>query len=795
MSQNDINEPVHINDFINTDDDNYENDDLITFELDSKKINFYYSKLTKYSKRIRDKYLFSHVKDHFPQELQQFQEESNLSLSSIFCFYQILQQNFDINENSNFKYNQCADILKISKEFKIRKLKKQMNDYINSHSNEVDFVIDMIQYENQKEKVNNKPDNDIKPEIEEILRNKIEECLSNDKFAELPIETIYRIIEKCDKKIMISDKLFDFIKKSINKYYILFQFVEAEQLSEDHLLELCDLYSKMDQQSKYYFNYMRFNLNLLSEMLNKRQSLELINQFQQNKMAELETINQSQQNKMNELETINQSQQNKMNELENQMSQIQMQFQKLFQFMEQQKNSKNDEYELAIKQLNSEIKELRETADQLNKKLKISEEEKDIIEKSNKELQEKLDKELSPFKAVIIPNVKNGLIINARIKLVLSKGTLDSSLSKYIVSTSDAKTIGPEAYQKGGAITSLDINTVDFICKSGIYFVRCIVFTDNGLSQEFVSNKVTTSGTSLLFGFKGEQEEFSILPGKYKLEVWGGQGGDSTGKRYKGHEDTQNGKGGLGGYSCGILKLNEMEKIHVFVGGAGREGSSSDGDTTEGSFPDGGGTKTGHSQSGGPTSVPGTGGGSTSIRLINKTDYHRVIVAGGGGGASGNSISTDSGGFGGGTTGGNVCYFGSITNQGSGTQTGSTCGLGYKNNGDPGEFGKGATGKYMQGRDSGGGGGGGWYGGGSGGYGGTWECSSGGGGSGWVFTESSFNEWQKGDFAKSSKFLLNSAYHLTDALTLNGDQELPLPNGNGTEKGHRGNGYAKITIE
>lgn len=101
----------------------------------------------------------------------------------------------------------------------------------------------------------------------------------------------------------------------------------------------------------------------------------------------------------------------------------------------------------------------------------------------------------------------------------------------------------------------------------------------------------------------------------------------------------------------------------------------------------------------------------------------------------------------------------------------------------------------MQGRDSGGGGGGGWYGGGSGGYGGSWECSGGGGGSGWVFTESNFNEWQKGDFTKSSKFLLSSMYYLTDALTLNGDQELPHPNGNGTEKGHRGNGYAKITIE
>ena len=312
MIQNDIDSSVHINDFINSDDDSYENDDLIEFQLDSKIINFYYSKLTKYSKRIREKYLFSDASNRFPQELKKFQEDFNLSISSVFCFYQVLQQNFDINENSNLKYNQCADILKISKEFEIRKLMKQINGYIKSRSNEVDFLIDMIQHENQIQQANHKPEIEIKPDIEEVLRNKLDECLSNDKFAELPIATIYRIIEKCTKKIMISDKLFDFITKSISKFHILFQFIEAEQLSEDRLLELCDLYSKMDKQSKHYFNYMRFNLNLLSEMLNKNKSLEIINQSQLNKVFELE----------------------------NQMCQIQMQFQKLFQFIEQQQQSK-----------------------------------------------------------------------------------------------------------------------------------------------------------------------------------------------------------------------------------------------------------------------------------------------------------------------------------------------------------------------------------------------------------------------------------------------------------------------
>lgn len=172
-----------------------------------------------------------------------------------------------------------------------------------------------------------------------------------------------------------------------------------------------------------------------------------------------------------------------------------------------------------------------------------------------------------------------------------------------------------------------------------------------------------------------------------------------------------------------------------------------------------------------------------------------MIVAGGGGGAGGSCWYIDPGGFGGGPNGGNCCYTQSPKNQGAGTQIGSTCGLGNGSdrNGDPGEFGSGATNKYMHGCHSGGGGGGGWYGGGSGGYGNHGDCSSGGGGSAWFFTESSLKEWQSGDSANASKFVLNSTYFLSDATCVGGDKEFPRPDGNGNEKGHTGNGYAKIT--
>lgn len=299
---------------------------------------------------------------------------------------------------------------------------------------------------------------------------------------------------------------------------------------------------------------------------------------------------------------------------------------------------------------------------------------------------------------------------------------------------------------------------------------------------------VITSGNSLSFGFKGEATKIQLPQGQYKLEVWGAEGGESTGDAWitRGNSAA---KGGLGGYSTGILRLNKKDTVYVFVGGKGCPSNSQDSSSTKGGFPDGGGTKTGHHES--FTTVPGTGGGSTSIRIGNNTDYARVIVAGGGGGASGCCIHTYPGGFGGGLSGGNCFYNGSIQSQGAGTQTCSTPGF---VNGDPGLFGSGADGKYMQKCDSGGGGGGGWYGGGSGGFGKTCHCSGGGGGSGWTFTEASFREFQSGDSENASKFVLDNAYYLSDVKCIGGDEEFPRSDGNGTEKGHSGNGNAKITL-
>ena len=746
-----------------TGDDNFDDDDLITFQHELKKINFYYSQLTKYSKRIRDTYLFLDVYNRFPQEIQKFQEEFQLLPESVDYFFQLLRQNCDIDGQLNLTYIHCIDLLKISKFFKIRKLSFKTYQYINDHKSDVDFVVQMIEHELKTQNKTEEHSLDISKEIEQLLTSKINECLSNEKFKELPIEILYRIISKSSQESINSNKLFDIIIRSINKYCVLFPFLELQKLSEDRLEELCEKYSNSDENTRQCFNHLKCNLNLIREMGTRKRNLEETNDEHQKRIDELETKFTSLQNQFNNTEQIN-------NQLQNQLK---------------------DSKELNNEQQNK-VKELENQVSQLQNKLTNSEKEINDVRKL-------LDK-IFLIKGQISAKVENGLFINAEINLKEKCSSLDTSKSKFIISTSGDKSLGSDAYEKGEQITSLHMKTASYLCRPGTYFVRCIVFNSNGESNEIVSNSVTTSGSSATFNFKGEPEQISLYQGKYKLEVWGAKGGDSTGETcYKGSNYTRylqsSVQGGLGGYSQGILNLNKNETVYVYVGGKGCPSDSSDGSVTKGGFPDGGGTKTGHYS--GITTVPGTGGGSTSIRIGSNTNYSRVIVAGGGGGASGCCQFADPGGFGGGQVGGNCTYNSELQSQGAGTQTGSTCGFGCgkteSRNGDPGQFGLGATGKYSQGYDSGGGGGGGWYGGGSGGHGNSNWVSSGGGGSGWTFTEGSFREWQSKDATNASKFALNSAYYLTDEKTIGGNQEFPRTDGKGTECGHEGDGFAKIT--
>lgn len=274
-------------------------------------------------------------------------------------------------------------------------------------------------------------------------------------------------------------------------------------------------------------------------------------------------------------------------------------------------------------------------------------------------------------------------------------------------------------------------------------------------------------GQVLDYKYTGGVQSVTLPVGTYKLEVWGAEGGMAL-----------NNYGGYGGYSVGILTLtDESTVLYIQVGGRPTP-VGDDRVVIPGGYNGGG---NGYNRYYNDTATYGQGGGGgTDIRIGQDSLYARVIVAGGGGGSASNG---DEGAkkYGGGLDGG--CE--ASTYQAHQTpSTGST-------NVNFGTFGQGGAatsqgGNYKYGS---GGGGGGWYGGSASNRYSDSETTLrtyNGGGSGYVYTADTATNYPSG-------CLLNSSYYLAEAQTIAGNTSFPSPNG-GTETGHGGNGYARITV-
>lgn len=220
-----------------------------------------------------------------------------------------------------------------------------------------------------------------------------------------------------------------------------------------------------------------------------------------------------------------------------------------------------------------------------------------------------------------------------------------------------------------------------------------LMFSTNAITAKAADNEWT-------YNYTGGVQSWTVpYNGKYMLEVWGAQGGN----------DTHN-SGGLGGYGCGKIALNEGDVLYIVIGGTNGYnggGTSTDNHDAYGQM---------NIYGGGASHIATTNRGVLANYVSNKSEV--LIVAGGGGGAGFSSEGVYRGGYGGsggGTNGGNG---GSMGEDNSIPGAGGAQNDGYA-------FGRGASlGGYYAGP-----GGGGWYGGKSG-----YNRSGGGGGSGYVNT-------------------------------------------------------------
>ncbi|MBQ9243656.1 MAG: hypothetical protein IJ165_10635 [Proteobacteria bacterium] len=270
------------------------------------------------------------------------------------------------------------------------------------------------------------------------------------------------------------------------------------------------------------------------------------------------------------------------------------------------------------------------------------------------------------------------------------------------------------------------------------------------------------------FAYTGKVQSVSLPAGKYKLEVWGAQGGSG------GHPTlSSNYPGGKGGYATGIITLATATNVYVYVGGAGSKGYLEK-QINLGGFNGGGASAACTSTN----KNSGSGGGASDIRIGKDSLYARAIVAGGGGGGGNHYWYTGeyngTGGAGGGINGEN-----GHNNNSNGIGIGGTASSGAA-------FGVGATSETNS-CMSGAGGGGGWYGGRASATGRCVHTDGAGGGSGYVYTSSTYTNYPAG-------CLLNSNYYLGSAQTIQGTVSTMPSTLGGTETGHAGNGYARITL-
>ena len=338
-----------------------------------------------------------------------------------------------------------------------------------------------------------------------------------------------------------------------------------------------------------------------------------------------------------------------------------------------------------------------------------------------------------------------------------SSGTLTASSNiKLLAGITNDNTSSIIVYLgvKGSLTNELNLGSNKALLPDG--FSEALLVTEEVL-EAHKETKTDTVPVNKAFSATGAVQNVTLNKGTYKLEVWGAQGGN--------YNTTYT--GGKGGYSYGTLTLNNTTNLYVYVGKQAQT-ITTDRVATTGGF-NGGGNGFNRYYSGTYTYAQG-GGGASDIRIGQDSLYSRVIVAGGGSGATNRT----NGYYGGGTSGGTGLsgYAGSQTSAGT--------------NGSFGTGGSATTSgnNYKYGSA---GGGGGWYGGGaSTSYSDNTNYDTySGGGSGYVYTSSTASNYPSGN-------LLTSTYYLTNAATVGGNTSFASTSG-GTETGHSGNGYAKIT--
>jgi hypothetical protein len=192
----------------------------------------------------------------------------------------------------------------------------------------------------------------------------------------------------------------------------------------------------------------------------------------------------------------------------------------------------------------------------------------------------------------------------------------------------------------------------------GEYAVTYTVTNSNSLtttiSRQVIVEPATNGGD---YEYSGNIEYYQVpVDGKYKIEVWGANGGDGANGTFNGAS------GGNGGYSIGVATLSTGTTLAVVTGGRGSDGNPR---TSAGVCAGGnGGVGAGGGGAGGwcsATSDAAGGGGGGGMSLVRNGATTLIVAGGAGGGGGGSNSSSSNHGIGGaGGAGGGLSGWGGI---------------------------------------------------------------------------------------------------------------------------------------
>ena len=322
---------------------------------------------------------------------------------------------------------------------------------------------------------------------------------------------------------------------------------------------------------------------------------------------------------------------------------------------------------------------------------------------------------------VLARTVENGKVVSSSSFTITKIDSIEPSITldipeKIELGTDYSLPTSYEVGESGGeAICKIGEEVVTSTKDLGLgkYTIECSLVNGIGKRVSITKDIEIMEFKSTSFDYTGTEQIFTVeARGKYKLEVWGAQGGGSY--QYA----SKNCIGGYGAYSTGIITLNANDTLYINIGGAGERGAATNQEYS-GGYNGGGNSK----YSGDHNSYGSSGGGATHIATesgvlssLNGKQSSILIVAGGGGGAGINvQYACTSGGAGGGikgndtdlmrTTSGEVRYkgMGGIQTEGGSCYSTDSSYMIYCSQGS---FGQGASVNYA-------GAGGGFYGGGA----------------------------------------------------------------------------------